>query len=290
MNISHTSRSAYRSLVLASLLIAIQLGCGDEATSSSEEITPLSGTELEEARTLFQGRFALRVQSTTEQELPVVGLARSTSYTYKLLTVNETDGVFNAEERFCAVRMETEGPASPSVPMALVESIPTFATALKLTQDGDEWRWERARSGLVLGAQLDDPLNDSLPDAESDARVYDQDMDGHPGVTLNINGLIEGDIYAVIRYVDTLSGAVNADGLWSGVARDETEQLVIGASQDVLKVNVTPVAIDDPTLNAVTALPISEDAGCTQVLDTLNTHFSENWSPESMETMTDAMD
>ena len=174
--------------------------------------------------------------------------------------------------------------------MALVASIPTFATSLKLTQDRDVWRWERARSGLVLGAQLDDPLNDSLPDAESDARVYDQDMDGHPGVTLNINGLIEGDIYTVIRYVDTLSGAVSADRLWNGVARDETEQLVIGASQDVLKVNVTPVAIDDPTLNAVTALPISEDAGCTQVLDALNTHFSENWSPESMEMMPDAMD
>ena len=141
---------------------------------------------------------------------------------------------------------------------------------------GGEWQWERIRSGLVLGAQLDDPLNDPLPSEESDTRVYDQDMDGNPGVTLSVSGLVEGDIYTVIRYVDTLSGSITSEGVWEGVTRDETEQLIIGASQDVLKVNVTPVAVDGPSLNIVTAIAISAEDGCTQAMDALDTYFSEN--------------
>jgi hypothetical protein len=159
--------------------------------------------------------------------------------------------------------------------MALVESIPTFTTSLKIIQRDGEWEWERARSGLVLGAQLNDPLNDPLPSEESDDSVYDQDMDGHPGVTLSISGLVEGDIYTVIRYVDTLSGRVTSDGIWEGITRDETEQVVIGASQDILKINVTPVAVEGPSLNTVTAIPISTEDGCTQAMDALNTYFSE---------------
>ena len=261
-------------LTLTLLLLSMQVSCADESDDSSVDVAPLSGAELEEARSVFQGRFALRVQSTNEQELPVVGLARSTSYTYKLLTINEAEGIFSAEEKFCIIRMETEGPAEPSVPMALVNTIPTFTAPLRVLKQEGVWQWERVRSGLVLGAQLDDPLNDQLPSEENDNRVYDQDMDGAPGVTLNVSGLVEGDIYAVVRYVDTISGSVTTDGILEGTTHDETEQIVIGASQDILKINVAPVAIDDPSLNVTTALPISAEAGCAEVIEAIDTHFA----------------
>ena len=248
-------------LILIILISFMPLSCTDDTTSQPTEAQPLSGEKLEEARTLFEGRFALRVQSTTEQELPVVGLARSTSYMYKILTVRESDGLFNAEEQTCFIRMETEGPAAPSIPMALVDSIPIIRMPLKITQQDGDWQWERSRSGLVIGAQVEDPLSDPLPTEESDARVYDQDRDGYPGVTLNVSGLIEGDIYSVIRYVDTLSGGITSDGVWEGSTHDESEQIVIGASQDILNVNVTPVAVDDPSLNVVTAISISAHHG-----------------------------
>ena len=135
------------------------------------------------------------------------------------------------------------------------------------------------RSGLVLGAQIDDPLNDLLPSEENDDRIYDQDMDGNPGVTLNISGLVEGDIYAVVRYVDTISGSVTSEGVLEGVTRDETEQIMIGASSELLKINVAPVAIDDPALNVAVAISIPADAGCSEVIDTLNVHFAESWAP-----------
>ena len=279
MNILNTITSYARTFLInlgLFLILAMCTSCTDESSTSNTDISPLDGAELEEARSIFQGHFALRVQSTTEQELPVVGLARSTSYTYKLLIISEAEGIFSAAEKFCTIRMETEGPAAPSVPMALVNSIPTFTAPLKISQQEGIWQWERVRSGLVLGAELDDPLNDLLPSEENDGRVYDQDMDGYPGVTLNISGLIEGEIYAVIRYVDTISGSVTADGIWEGITRDETEQIVIGASQDILKINVTPVAIDDPSLNTSTAIPITAEAGCNEVIETIDLHFSTN--------------
>ena len=34
------------------------------------------------------------------------------------------------------------------------------------------------------GINLKDPLNDLLPTDPNDERIYDQDLDGHPGVTV----------------------------------------------------------------------------------------------------------
>ena len=254
--------------LVLTVLLALVLGACDETSGQSEGAIPLTGDQLAEAKEVFEGHFALQVTTTTEQELPVVGVSRSTSVAKKLLTVREENGRFFTEEKFCEIVMISDGPASPSVPTNLVDFIPSVTSTLNLEKSELGWQWERPRTGLVLGARLDQPLEDTLPMSADDELVWDQDMDGQPGVTLNVTGLVEGDIYTLIRYVDTLSGDVNDSG-WTGHTQDETEQVIVGASQEVLKLNVTPVAVDDPSLNTALAYPIAADGNCEDVLTRL---------------------
>ena len=269
-------RSIYQVLTVHPAL-ALCLSACDEPRDEEEGAPSLSGEALAEAKGLFEGTFALQVTTTTDQELPVVGISRAQSVARKLLTVREEEGRFFAEETFCQISMSSDGPAVPSVPNGLVSVIPTVSTSLVLAREGDQWRWERPRSGIALGVQLESPLTDELPSSAEDDRVWDQDMDGAPGVTLNVTGLIEGDIYTVIRYVDTLSGT-HEGGRWVGHTQDETEQKVVGASQEVLLVNATPTIVDDPALNTAFVYPLDDGAGCEAVISTLDQELGETAS------------
>ena len=266
-------RSIYQILAIH-LALALCFSACDEPTDEGGDSPSLSGEALAEAKGLFEGTFALQVTTTTEQELPVVGISRAQSVARKLLTVREEEGQFFAEESFCQISMSSDGPAVPSVPNDLVSAIPAVSTPLVLEKEGDQWGWERPRSGIALGVQLENPLTDELPSSAEDDRVWDQDMDGEPGVTLNVTGLIEGDIYTVIRYVDTLSGTHEGDR-WVGHTQDETEQKIVGASQEVLLLNTTPTIVDDPALNTAFAYPLDEGASCEAVISTLDQELGE---------------
>ena len=260
--------SCMKQSLLLLTLFTLLLGC-DDGQSLSSSMPTLNAEELAEAKVAFEGTFALQVTTTTEQEIPVVGLTRSSSTAKKLFTVREVNGQFLTEETFCEIKMDTEGPAAPAVPADLVTHIPTVTSELYVEKQESQWQWERIKSGTILGARLDQPLTDLLPESADEDSVWDQDMDGQPGVTLTVSGLIEGEIYTVIRYVDTLSGYVDGEQ-WVGHTQDETEQVIVGASQEVLLLNVTPQVVDDPALNTVQVYRLDEGADCTTVLDRLN--------------------
>lgn len=89
----------------------------------------------------------------------------------------------------------------------------------------------------VRGADLDDPASDPLPEAADDPRVFDQDGDGHPGMTVRVDllGLIRGEVYVVQRVRYRLIGWVESDGgSIFGRIEWEDEQVVIGASSPLL--------------------------------------------------------
>ncbi len=45
------------------------------------------------------------------------------------------------------------------------------------------------------GVALSDPATEALPTDPSDPRVLDEDADGKPGLTLQVTGLLDGEIY-----------------------------------------------------------------------------------------------
>ncbi len=91
---------------------------------------------------------------------------------------------------------------------------------------------------------LNDPINDTLPDIttwEGDGRVWDQDNDEHPGVTVHVPSL-NGDRYLVRRVVFTFgTGKLALTNLWlTGPLTSHIEEKAIGASNQLLT-TVAPI-------------------------------------------------
>lgn len=79
----------------------------------------------------------------------------------------------------------------------------------------------------VAGASITDATS-PLPTDPTDPLVTDQDMDGNPGITIELTGL-SGSVYAVERRITEMNGvAVSADRI-EGLVTFSSEQSVLGA-------------------------------------------------------------
>ena len=70
------------------------------------------------------------------------------------------------------------------IPDAFVAALPPFTRTGTYVEAGGEHTYALPRFYLVQGANLTDEANEALPTAPDDPRVYDQDGDGKPGMTL----------------------------------------------------------------------------------------------------------
>lgn len=244
-------------------LLLSALSCTDEPKTSAE-----GGAQVSP----FVGDFAALVTVTVEQELPVIGQMPASTQMSKLFRVREEGGVLTLEERVCRLSLSSDAPAKPVMDEALVSLFPVTLSPLEVTREEAGWRWRRARAGVVLGAELSEPHTEALPISSDDPRVSDLDRDEHPGVTLKITGIIEGELHAVLRYSDELEGTLaDEERLWRGRSKDFTEQSILGASHELLMTPIPSVQVDDPTLNMVQVIPLadSEEPSCERVLEVL---------------------
>jgi hypothetical protein len=90
---------------------------------------------------------------------------------------------------------------------------------------------------LVLGAKLKNPTTDALPSMMSPGGAYDEDHDGHPGVTIDAQVLTCPDpqqLYVALRTGGTVKGKVTGLGTIEGTMTVFEEQSVLGYSNSCL--------------------------------------------------------
>ncbi|MCB9537898.1 MAG: hypothetical protein H6704_16720 [Myxococcales bacterium] len=132
-------------------------------------------------------------------------------------------------ESTCAVRFEGESMVTTKVPRAVVRGVPPTARRALLRGD----RLVLPPRVEVRGARL--PRADApLPTRPDDAAVADTDGDGRPGVTVRVEGIVDGDIQLVQRVTTSLEGRLRGDRI-DGRLRLTDEQVVLGASSDTLR-------------------------------------------------------
>ncbi len=118
---------------------------------------------------------------------------------------------------------------------------------------------------------MEDPFTDALPESAEDPRVWDQDEDGHPGVTVHVVAP-EGDRYMVRRAIWSLgAGTPSEDGLWiSGGLTFVIHEGAIGASSPILE-SVAPIIPSDEgnTWHWRKVAGAGEDSGwdCARLID-----------------------
>lgn len=214
---------------------------GPDAAVPAGATTPPPG-----AVEMLAGSFAMQTRFATIQTLPFLGDQRSVARALALVTIAEEGGVLRFTERGCHVEIEGGGgSAMTDIPDAIPRSIPASVTTLEFREMGGTWHWTRPMVEVPVGWRASG-AGEALPMNAMDARVFDQDGDSNPGVTVHVSGLATGDVYVVQRQRAWYTGALalTADELRGDNHSEGSEQRTIGASTMLLNTDIP--SRDDP--------------------------------------------
>ena len=220
------------------------------------------------------GVWAQRQVTVSDVDVPVVGTTRTPTVSLLRVEISpgRAPGLRALHLQICGISLGSDADlARTLIPDAFVDALPEVDREASLGEDGTytvEWLTQ------VHGARLEDPEADMLPTALDDPRVFDQDGDGHPGLTVRIGGLVDGEIYVVQRGRDRLSGRF-ADDRVDGRLEWTSEQVVLGADVDLLEMPVPTHPVADPAAHVFALRRLPADADCEFVL----AHATELFEP-----------
>lgn len=239
----------------------------------------ISDTSPSEVSLDLSGVWAM-LQITSEiGSIPIVGNRTRTTTTHFRLIIEQNDDALAVLETTCGTKID-DGTVmvSTTIPDAFLNSLGVTERVARLEfvsevdpptgNPSSERRIVFPWNTQVLGARLEDPENEILPMDEADPRVFDQDNDGHPGMTVRVEimGLIGGEVYVVQRNRNRLIGTVISPGFIRGTIEWETEQVILGASSSFLASGGQGSPDPDPERNFFLARRIDPMLDCADIL------------------------
>lgn len=186
------------------------------------------------AESQLAGHYVLSQRTVVRADIPILPDLLTETWSVALLRLDASPGRLNGRGKLCRIEMST---SSSLVRMELPPAFQRLVSEVQL-----DARIEERSGGLaleeiprvqVLGATLKDPEHEALPRDAADRRVIDQDGDGHPGVTVRVRGIVNGEVFVVQRGVARLRGQSDPFG-FHGTVVFRTEDAVLGASKPVL--------------------------------------------------------
>ncbi|HNR24197.1 MAG TPA: hypothetical protein PKG50_02020 [Candidatus Bipolaricaulis anaerobius] len=236
----------------ACLLVA--LGIGLPAFGSGEGMPPFDLT----------GTWAVMQVTSDIVVYPFVGQRIRTTTLILHVEMGQTGSIVTVSETHCLVDTDDgTGMVVTEIPDAFLRSLGTVDRIATLEGTGEGWRFVEPWPTEVHGARLADPVSDPLPTTADDPRMFDQDGDGQPGITVRVRvlGLISGEVYVVQRLSKLLDGQVLAPDLIRGLLTWTNEQVTLGASNPFL--NAGGEAQVDPVRERSYFVAIRVPAGTT---------------------------
>lgn len=197
--------------------------------------------------------------------LPFAGEVTRTSYVVQLVDIEQHGGTVTMRDSYCLTFVDDGTPLVtteiPTVFMAALRPLPRTAT---LSEQGGEIAFVQQPYLEVRGAVLENAETDALPIDPDDPRVFDQDGDGYPGMTVlvKILGIIEGRTYVVQRVRYALSGRVVAPDRIEGNIEWSDEQTVLEATNPLLKIDTIGYPVPDPNKNIFVMIRMQESWTC----------------------------
>jgi len=206
--------------------------------------------------------------------LPFAGEVARVSYVIQCVDIEQDGASRTMMDRYCLTFVDDGTPlVSTEIPaafMALLHPTPRTATIreedAKIVFVGDPYV-------EVRGARLGVPATDALPVDPADPRVFDQDGDGHPGMSVSVQilGIIEGQTYVVQRVRCTLSGSVTSADRIGGTIEWSDEQAVLEATNPLLKVDTIGYPDPDPGKHRFVMVRVEQPLTC----EWLHEHWRE---------------
>jgi hypothetical protein len=147
----------------------------------------------------------------------------------------EVDGQIVDQASFCFSEQRTDQPIRTSLSDAATQAIQPPPATLEVDVVDDVLRIRRPATPTPVGIRLDDPFNEPLPTDPNDPRIVDDDGDGKPGSDGHDRGHRGLHRRAVHRprEIFAYEAFLTEPDLLTGVVTDDSEQLVIGASDPI---------------------------------------------------------
>lgn len=213
------------------------------------------------------GKWARLQVTTAVSDVPVVGDVSSETVGIVLLSVRQEGDRLELKEQICALKNESLGGAVEArFPVSFLEALSGNVKTARLVRQGDAIRYLEDEDTRVHGARLEDPLTDDLPQSQGDPRVRDADGDGEPGMTVRVDGIVDGEIYVVQRTSAEFHGELLSPKKISGAISWRSEQSVVGASSSFLESNPDARPHPDPDKSFFRMRRVPSSATCPQVV------------------------
>ncbi|MEL6182619.1 MAG: hypothetical protein AAFS10_26920, partial [Myxococcota bacterium] len=212
------------------------------------------------------GRWIMLQVTATLSRVAVVGRVRASTRSVVLYDVVHRDGRLRGEGRLLHMQIDNgRAPVKIRIPDAFRRAIPPSNLNAEIRTEADgRVRLVQPRAWTVLGAKLEDPIHEPLPTGANDPRVWDQDEDGHPGVTIHVDGMVRGDIYVIQRSWSALDGVQTAPDAFKGKVTFGQEQVILGASNVFLK--TAPRNTPDPKRSMFQMVRVAPNATDSEAL------------------------
>jgi hypothetical protein len=192
----------------------------------------VAGAPAQCADAAFSGAWAgLKVLSDSAT-FPLVGeLARTTTLVQRL-TIVQAGTSLTVIGTYCAADFDNGPALTTIIDPAFVRSLGAISVTGSIDALGTPTRFAQSWSTELHGVRLVNPETDPLPTSASDPRVFDQDHDGKPGITVHACalGTITGDVYIIERLRTRLEGQVVSPDRIEGRIEGTVEQVVLGAT------------------------------------------------------------
>jgi hypothetical protein len=135
--------------------------------------------------------------------------------------------------------------------------------------------WTLTMPAMVetFGARLADPACDTLPLDSNDPRLFDDDHDGFPGISISLTGPVTGTMRSVQRQVTALTGyAVTPERIEGGMSYGSDQTVVASEPSNIQCLYRTSQSFADPaecssTFVMVKVSPSAGAVDCAWVRD-----------------------
>ena len=195
------------------------------------------------------------------------GLLKTLIISYGFNDFTEVDGEIVDSSRFCFSEQRTDQPIETSLSDAGTQAIRPPSTPVEVDEVDGVLRVRRPATPTPVGIALDDPATEPLPNDPADPRIVDDDGDGEPGVTVSIrvSDDLSGELYIARREIFAYEAFLREPDVLTGVVTDDSEQLVIGASDPIFVTEADWVQHPDLTKSPIVLRRVDDDWDCERL-------------------------
>lgn len=183
-----------------------------------------------------EGTWSFTEVRTSVSRAPFVGEIRTQSRLTGIATITEdASGNYELMRTICSAEtLSSKDNIRTSMDEEFLRELYAATLPLEFSRVENQATLHVPETVWVMGAALEDPVNQPLPRDVGDPEVADSDGDGHPGVTVSVDAFVSGELRIAQRVTTSWTSHVVSPDYISGIVAWSDERVILAATADAL--------------------------------------------------------